>query len=195
MLRRCLTAISKLTLLEGAGLSIIVVDNEPEPNNRAIVEEFGAVYVHEPRRGIANARNAAVEAALDAGADFIAFTDDDCEPTRNWLCDMLDTQQQHDADIVRGRTVYRYPDPLPGWILKPTQKLARREVRPVPPLAVGTNNVLFSARLVREMGLRFDPRFNLTGGADSDFFTRAWERGAYRGRPANLDKTISGFSA
>jgi hypothetical protein len=27
-------------------------------------------------------------------------------------------------------------------------------------------------------GLRFDPRFNLTSGEDTDFFIRAWERGA-----------------
>jgi hypothetical protein len=51
MLRRYLDAISTLTWPEGAGLSIIVVDNEPEPNNRSIVEEFGAIYVHEPVAG------------------------------------------------------------------------------------------------------------------------------------------------
>jgi succinoglycan biosynthesis protein ExoM len=45
---------------------------------------------------------------------------------------------------------------------------------------VGANNVLFSAHLVRKdgFGLRFDPRFNQIGGEDTDFFTRAWERGA-----------------
>jgi succinoglycan biosynthesis protein ExoM len=183
ILRRWLTAISKLTRPEGADLSVIIVDNEAAPNNRPIVEEFGAVHVHEPRRGITNARNAAVEAALRLEPDFIAFTDDDCEPTENWLCDMLEAQQNHDTDIVRGRTVYTYPAPLPRWILKPAKppraktKPARREK----PLFVGCNNVLFSSRLVRRNGLnlRFDARFNLTGGEDTDFFTRAWERGAH----------------
>jgi cellulose synthase/poly-beta-1,6-N-acetylglucosamine synthase-like glycosyltransferase len=80
MLRRCLAAISKLAQPDGADIRVIVVDSEPEPNNRAIVQEFGAVYVHEPCRGIANAGNAAVEAALALGPDFVAFTDDDCEP-------------------------------------------------------------------------------------------------------------------
>jgi succinoglycan biosynthesis protein ExoM len=36
-------------------------------------------------------------------------------------------------------------------------------------------------RLVRKdgLGLRFDPRFNFTGGEDTDFFVRAWEKGAF----------------
>jgi hypothetical protein len=77
MLRRCLTAIAKLAWLEGT-VSIIVVDNENEPNNRALAEEFGAPMC--TSRGIANARNAAVEAALALGPDFVAFTNYVCEP-------------------------------------------------------------------------------------------------------------------
>jgi succinoglycan biosynthesis protein ExoM len=166
MLRRCLTAIAKLTQPEGADLSIIVVDNESEPNNRPIVEEFaGAVYAHEPLRGISHARN------------------DDAEPAEYWLDQLLEVQREADADVVRGRTVYTYPDPLPRWILKPN-RLKRRAVEeswPAKPVHVGANNVLFSAQLVRRdgLGLRFDPRFNAIGGEDTDFFTRAWERGAY----------------
>jgi hypothetical protein len=86
MLRRCLTAISKLTQPEGAEVRVIVGDNEPEPKNRA-----------------------AVKAALSLSADFLAFTDDDCEPTANWLCDMLEAQRHYGADVVRGRLIYRYP--------------------------------------------------------------------------------------
>jgi succinoglycan biosynthesis protein ExoM len=179
-----LTAISKLTQPKGAKFLVIVVDDEAEPNNRAIVEEFpGVTYGHEPRRGISHARNAAIEAALALDVDFIAFTDDDCEPAEYWLDQLLEVQLEADADVVRGRTVYTYPDPLPRWILKPN-RLKRRAVEepwPAKPVHVGANNVLFSAHLVRKdgLGLRFDPRFNAIGGEDTDFFTRAWERGAY----------------
>jgi hypothetical protein len=44
-LRRCLTSLSKLDQPEGAALSIVVIDNENEPNIRPIAEEFGAIYV------------------------------------------------------------------------------------------------------------------------------------------------------
>jgi hypothetical protein len=54
---------------------------------------------------------------------------------------MLDAQRHHDADIVRGRTVYTYPEPLPRWILKPN-KMKRRPsaaVQPAKPLHVRTS--------------------------------------------------------
>jgi len=61
--------------------------------------------------------------------------------------------------------------------LKAKQLMRRQELqaRPAKPLHVGCNYVLFSAHLVREdrFSLRFDPRFNQTGGQDTDFFTRA----------------------
>jgi hypothetical protein len=100
-----------------------------------------------------------------------------------WLDQLIIAQQKTGADAVRGRTVYVYPDPLPEWILKPNRIKIRRtdeNAKPAHPLHVGANNVLFSAHLVRKegFGLRFDPRFNQTGGEDTDFFTRAWERGA-----------------
>jgi glycosyltransferase involved in cell wall biosynthesis len=182
MLRRCLATISKLSHPEGADLLIIIVDNESEANNRSIVEEFGVIYVHEPRRGIVHARNAAIKAALSLSADFLAFTGDDCEPSESWLVEMLEAQRRHDADVVRGRVIYRYPEPLPQWIAKgrPKAMAAGRDVRAERPLHVGTNNVLFSGRLIREdgLGLRFDHRFNLIGGEDTDFFVRAFEQGA-----------------
>src|SRR5262249_52764218 len=90
-------------------LFTIVVDNRPELNNRPIVQEFRAVYVHEPRRGIAHARNVAVEAAPKLEADFVAFTDD-CEVTNYWLDELLRVACNFDADVVRGRTVYTYPE-------------------------------------------------------------------------------------
>jgi hypothetical protein len=64
MLQRCLAALAKLDRPQDADLALIIVDNEPEPNNHAIVNESGAAHVHEPRRGIAHARNEALDAVL-----------------------------------------------------------------------------------------------------------------------------------
>jgi succinoglycan biosynthesis protein ExoM len=54
-------------------------------------------------------------------------------------------------------------------------------VKPQNPLHIGCNDVLFPAHLVRNDGLRlrFDPKFNLTGGEDTDFFLRTYEQGAF----------------
>jgi succinoglycan biosynthesis protein ExoM len=150
MLRRCLTAISKLVRPEGADLSIIVVDNEPEPNNRAIAEEFGAGYTHQPRRGIASARNAGVEAALALEPDWIAFVDDDTAPQPDWLISVLRVQSEHAADVVECRIVPRYPDPLPFWVHKAVLKPDEVPLCESFGLksSAGTNGTLFSAHLV-----------------------------------------------
>jgi succinoglycan biosynthesis protein ExoM len=48
-----------------------------------------------------------------------------------------------------------------------------------------TNNVLMRARVYRELGTRFDVRFAMTGGEDTDFLRRAKEAGARYGFAKN----------
>lgn len=93
------------TGLDDIGLSLIICDNSPEASARAQVAAFAAAapiavtYVHEPKTGVANARNSAVAAAH---SDFIAFLDDDEEAPASWLAALLSTQTQFDADVVFG---------------------------------------------------------------------------------------------
>ena len=61
MLRCCVSALASQIVPEGFELTIILADNEPEPNNQQTVAEFAAFfpfpvhYVHEPRRGCCRA--------------------------------------------------------------------------------------------------------------------------------------------
>jgi glycosyltransferase involved in cell wall biosynthesis len=76
----CLTALGKL---EPAPDRVIVVDNDPgELDCCRQVERAGALYVREDRRGLDNARNAGLRLV---DTDLVAFTDDDCVPSRGWL--------------------------------------------------------------------------------------------------------------
>jgi succinoglycan biosynthesis protein ExoM len=67
MLRACLNSLARQQVGPDLIVSIVVVDNEPEPNNCARVGGFAedcpfpVHYTHEPRRGIAAARNAALD--------------------------------------------------------------------------------------------------------------------------------------
>src|ERR1044071_8122277 len=65
---------------------VVIVDNCPDKTARALVETLKnthttIVYLNEPRRGVAFARNTAVSAAR---GDYFAFLDDDECATSNW---------------------------------------------------------------------------------------------------------------
>ena len=94
---------------------LVIVDNDVTPSAKAAVEALAkttkvkVIYVHEPRAGVAYARNAAMQAAL---GQFIAFLDDDEEAPETWLAGLLAVQAAHDADVVFGPVHARAPDTL-----------------------------------------------------------------------------------
>jgi succinoglycan biosynthesis protein ExoM len=182
MLERCLAALAVQTAPDGAEITLVVADNEPEPNNRAAVAAFARAcpfpvhYVHEPERGISRARNAVLDACEDR-FDWIAFTDDDCQPAPDWIAALLDAVHRHRADVVYGRREWIAPASPPFWFIdqEPGRRREGQELT-----VAATHNVLMAGELEglrfrqRRIGLRFDPR--LAHGEDSDFFWRASTR-------------------
>ena len=67
---------------------------------------FPLIYVHEPKAGVANARNAGM---AKASGDLIAFLDDDEEAPAGWLAALLAAQDRFDADVVFGPVKARAP--------------------------------------------------------------------------------------
>jgi succinoglycan biosynthesis protein ExoM len=94
-------------------VELVVVDNDAVPSAKAAVEvlakqaPFPVVYVHEPRAGVAYARNAAMRAAK---GQLIAFLDDDEEAPTTWLADLLAVRERYQADVVFGPVHARAPD-------------------------------------------------------------------------------------
>jgi len=180
MLRLCVQSLIAQIVAPQIAVDIVVVDNEGEPNNAALVQELSAGsrfplhYVHEPRRGISQARNAALEKCRSLAVDWIAFTDDDCWASPTWLMNLLDAAHRHEADVVYGRREFLFPAPLPFWAMRAEQG-THAEGEQLPYAA--THNVLASARLLDgDARMRFDER--LTHGEDTDFFHRAAKQGA-----------------
>jgi succinoglycan biosynthesis protein ExoM len=98
-------------------VELVVVDNDVAGSAAARVEAlradapFPIRYVHEPKSGVANARNAGVAAA---SGSLIAFLDDDEEAPPGWLAALLEAQSRFDADVVFGPVRGRAPEgPLP----------------------------------------------------------------------------------
>jgi succinoglycan biosynthesis protein ExoM len=94
-------------------LELVIVDNDAAPSAEPIAAalksdaSFPVVYVHEPRAGVAYARNAAMAAA---SGELIAFLDDDEEAPAGWLAALLACREACDADAVFGPVRARAPD-------------------------------------------------------------------------------------
>lgn len=124
---------------------------------------------------ISLARNALLDAAE---GDWIVFVDDDEWVEPDWLARLLSCQRDFEADVVIGPVLPDYPADTPAWLVRanPLYKdWGRRGER----LSTGRGgNTLVRVRLIRELGLRFDPAFGVTGGEDTAFFAEAASRGA-----------------
>jgi succinoglycan biosynthesis protein ExoM len=99
MLGNCLESLAAQLIPSEIRPLIIVIDNEAEPNNEAAVLEFEktspfeVAYWHEPERGIAIAKNTALRIAIDSGAEWIAFIEDDKIADPKWLANLMDRQR------------------------------------------------------------------------------------------------------
>ncbi len=75
----------------------------------------GALYRHQPQRGIPQARNAALDAARELGATHVAFIDDDETAAPDWLAALWAAMVESGADAVLGCTRYIYPADASPW--------------------------------------------------------------------------------
>jgi succinoglycan biosynthesis protein ExoM len=187
-LGRLLDGLNELTFgsLETPTIEVIVVDNEARGTAREITERLRSRgfrwplrCLEEPTRGITYARNRGLEAALPT-ADFIAFIDDDEVPDPAWLEALILAQFRHRADAVTGPVFPRFESAsVPGWITRGGYFQPKRRPDGHTLEVAFTNNVLMRAGIARQMNLRFDHQFALTGGEDTDFFMRV-HRAGYR---------------
>lgn len=183
--------------LNAAALEIIVVDNTPEGAARALVERSAAKlraairYLHEPRPGIAHARNHGIAAA---GGEYVAFIDDDELPAPVWLESLLKTHRIHGGDIVLGpvRPVFeaaprRFLATYREFFSQTSDAATGATVEAHKPMRLrrgggcrrplASNNALMVKASCFTGTEPFDPGLGLTGGEDTLFFTRLQRSG------------------
>ncbi len=166
MLEICLQSIGESALPESAEVRMVVADNDVNESARTVVEAFarGAPFAVEysvcAERGLSSVRNHLFDCAVARSADYLAGTDDDEGPVSpTWLADLYAAVRETGADAVG-----------------PAHGDEQRRALKNPPLP--TRNFILSARIYRDLGMRYDPLFNFTGGEDTDFGKRAIAAGA-----------------
>lgn len=161
-----------------AQVSVLVVDNDPDASAEAPVSGFNTDrvrYVHEPRPGIAAARNRAL--AESGESDLLIFIDDDERPVDGWLDSMLSTHAHYKGTGVVGPVVSEFELQMDAWVEAGDFFRRRRLATGVAVEVAATNNLLLDLHTVRAWGLAFNERFGLAGGSDTLFTRQLTARG------------------
>lgn len=168
---------------------IIVVDNgssdQTSPIVRAWANTAGVPLHHlfEPKPGLSRAHNRAL---LAAQGELLAFTDDDCRLTTNYVTDLLRHFEADTEPVLRGGrielgdpfdlplTIRTTPDPI-LW----NRRLNSARHQPITGIINGCNMTM-TRTIVEKLG-PFDERFgpgSVNGsGGDSDYLFRAYLAG------------------
>ncbi|MEO0481951.1 MAG: glycosyltransferase family 2 protein [Planctomycetota bacterium] len=191
-LRKLLETVGGQILPEHYELQIRVVDNDADGSAREVVDAASLppavrsrlTYVIETERGIAEARNR----ALDIGpAEFYVFVDDDEWVEERWLESLLETAEHHRGDVVLGPVTGILPSGAPKWMErggffnKETGQtgtiLDWTGTRTSNTLVRGTWMVA-DAPAAKTPAMRFDRSFSRSGGSDCELFRRMEDLGA-----------------
>ena len=162
-----------------APFDVLVIDNDPAAGARPAAEQFAVsmpetislAYVHEPRPGVANARNAAIDKVRTR---FIAFLDDDQSAAPGWLAALLSCSARFPAAVTFGPVRAQLPDGasrhagyLTGFFSRPELSASGYTRR-----SFGCGNSLIDLYAIPPVRPVFDARTNETGGEDDLLFGR-----------------------
>lgn len=175
-LRRCLTALADQDV-DRHDYEVIVVDDGSSEDIGAVVEEFtGSMDINlyrEDRSGPAAARNLG---SARARGHFLAFTDSDCVPAKNWLSALRATMMSAPGAAIGGHTNNGIPQNLCADASQCLITFLYRYYNAGAHAAqfLTTNNLAVPIERFRELG-GFDESFRFAAGEDRDFCDR-WVR-------------------
>jgi glycosyltransferase involved in cell wall biosynthesis len=172
---------------------ILVVDNGSTDRTAEIIRSRPVTYLHEPRRGVSNARNRGI---AEGRGEILAFIDGDCLAQPDWLAELTRPFADPDVGCVAGELGHE-----PGETTAERQAARmfgawqRYAVGSNPPYAITANaayrrTVLdrigpFDPRMPRaqdvELGLRFNERSGLRLVYTGDAVVRHRHRSTHGG--------------
>ncbi len=112
-----LAALRRCRIPPGLRWEILVVDNNSTDDTRRTVQsivDLPVIYLFEPEQGLARARNRAIR---ECRAPFLVFTDDDVEPSAEWVATYWDAYRRFGDRYYYGgpiRSLFEGPPPGGG---------------------------------------------------------------------------------
>jgi glycosyltransferase involved in cell wall biosynthesis len=169
MFRTCVLSAAALDVPDGFDLHVVVADNNPTPQFDAYIGEIleqvpgSTAYAHASKKGYSSARNTALDLALATPCEVFAFIDDDLELHGDWLKGLIRSYAELRCDGVAGHIEGDTKGRAHGAVL----------------LSVGMGNTSFKRDWVEAtgLGLRFDPKYDITGYEDKAFTEAAIRAG------------------
>jgi glycosyltransferase involved in cell wall biosynthesis len=179
--------------VSGINWEILVVDNGSSDNTQSVLmraqRHLPLVILYEPLPGKSRGLNKALEVAR---GDLLVFTDDDVEPSHEWLSQILTASRNWPGcSIFCGPIVPVYPADTPAWLQEVLRENPALESAgfgryslsqaegPTSALPFGAN---FAVRASCLFNIHFDPKIGPHGrdympGEESDLLTRLFNKG------------------
>lgn len=160
LLRSCLLSLFKQSY---KNFEVVVVDDFSVDGTEALLAHLSKQhnnlsFCKNEGRGLGAGRNTGLRRAR---GEIIAFLDDDCIASEDWLLEGIKCMNNENADIVRGAVVH--PD---GTLYSELRRDALR---------FGTGNIMYKKKVIYTLG-GFDDRF-VYGSEDRDLGYRAISKG------------------
>jgi cellulose synthase/poly-beta-1,6-N-acetylglucosamine synthase-like glycosyltransferase len=168
----CLQALASQSL-PGRSYEVIVMDDGSSDMTREIVGLYDVRLIEQPHKGPAAARNRGV---MEANGEIVLFTDADCEPTKNWISEMVAPFELLEVVGVKGAYRTRQRGIIPRFVQceyeERYERMAkRRRIDFIDTYSAGYRREVF----LREKG--FDVRYPSASVEDQEFSFRLAERG------------------
>jgi glycosyltransferase involved in cell wall biosynthesis len=166
------------TIIDKTACALVIVDNDPEHSAEQAIEQLRLeappnltfISAHEPRAGVANARNCAME---HVKTDLIAFLDDDQSAgDPEWLEKLYRLHKELKAAVTFGPLMTVLPKTVTEHKAYFSKFFGRHDPSPrgfISDYHGGCNTLIDVAQLPKKRPL-FDPATNETGGEDDLLF-------------------------